>query len=134
MKPYVVPASRGSPWAIPGIWRVLGHPEPSSSQSGAGAGGHCGAGLCSLTGFWAILMSGVPALHHELIFAASLEVKKRTVFPKVCGRVLSWFMPPFVAHGLPGLSRQQEKPAHTYNTWQKTCSKVVQILSVSRLN
>ena len=44
-------------------------------------------------------------------FAASLEVKKHKVFPKVCGRVLSWFMPPYVAHGLPGLSRQQGKPA-----------------------
>lgn len=59
-------------------------------------------------------MSGVPALHHKLIFAASLEIKKHTAFPKVCGRVLSWFMPPYVAHYLPGLSRQQGKPVLTH--------------------
>lgn len=134
MKTCVVPASHGSPWAVQGIWRVLGHPELSSSQSRAGADGHYGAGLCSLTGFWAILLSGVPALHHELIFAVSLEVKQHTVLPKVCGRVLWWCVPSYVARGLPGLSRQQGKPARTYNTWQKTCSEVAQPLGVSRIN
>jgi len=87
--PYVMPASHSSPWANPGIQRASKHLALSSSQSGAGAGGHCGAGLCSLAGFWALLRSGVPALHHELIFAASLKVKQRTVFPEGSEKVLS---------------------------------------------
>lgn len=61
--------------------------------------------------FWVILILGVPALHHELVFAASLEVKKCRGFPKVCGMVLLRFVPPYVAHSLSGLSRQQGKPA-----------------------